>query len=428
MIWDIVMPRFPKLQQDLHCEVLVIGGGMAGILCAKLLSQRGVDTILVEGNTIGGGITRRTTAVVTAQHDTLYSQMIQDLGINTARDYLKANLQAVEQLRTLAKTVPCDWEERPSYIYSSTDRRKMAREVKAVNQLGFGAEYAAEIELPVASKGAVRFPNMAQFHPLKFLSGMAQDLTIYEDTFVRRVKGSTAYTDQGTVTAEKIVVATHYPFINRVGLYSAKLYQQRSYVIALEGAQPLTGTYVEDGADGLYFRDYGKLLLVGGSDHRTGTESAAYQPMRDFARQKYPSAVEKAAFANQDCVSLDGVSYVGRYSRLMPSLYVAAGFNLWGMTSSMVSAQLLCDLLTGEENAFARTFSPQRSMLSKQLLVNMGTTTADMLYPTTKRCPHLGCALRYNRQEHSWDCPCHGSRFAEDGRLLDNPAMEDLHG
>lgn len=418
-------PSFDALQGDRQTEVLVIGGGMAGVLCALKLQQAGVSYLLVEGKRIGGGITKGTTAVLTAQHDTLYQSLIRKLGAENARRYLSANLQAVQRFCTLAAEIPCDLEEKPSVIYSLQDKVLMEREAAAVRSLGFGAEFTTQTAMPFAVAGAVRYPGMAQFHPLKFLYGAAKGLNLLENTFVQKLSGTTAITKQGRITAKKVIIATHYPFVNAHGLYFAKLYQQRSYVIALANAPDLGCTIEDVAANGVYLRNYNNLLLVGGGDHRTGQKGEAFAAPRDFAKKYFPQATEQYAWANQDCVSLDGAPYIGAYSAGLPDVYLASGFNLWGMTSSMVAAELLTDLVLGRKNAFAPAFAPDRSMLTGQLFANMGTTLLDFVTPTTKRCSHLGCALKWNSLEHSWDCPCHGSRFDAHGGLLDNPAMRD---
>lgn len=427
MIWDIEMPSFPRLECDMRCDVLVIGGGMAGVLCARALADKGLDVVVVEAKKLGMGITRRTTAVLTAQHDTLYSDLIKHNGREAARSYLYANLKAVEQYRQLSSKIACDFEERPSYTYSVQDAQPLHNEVQALHSLGFKAAFKKEIELPFDVKGAVEYPGMAQFHPLKLLSGVASRLTVYENTFVQKLVGNQAITEGGVITAKKIVVATHYPFINRVGLYPAKLFQQRSYVLAVENACKLKGTYLQASPNGLYFRDYGDLLLVGGSDHRTGTKGATFGPLREYVRKHHPHATERYAFANQDCVTLDGLPYVGQYSASTPNLYVITGFNLWGMTNSMAASHVMADLITSGYSEFANAYAPKRSMMRAQLLINAGTTMGNLLFPTTKRCPHMGCALKYNKVEHSWDCACHGSRFDKNGKLLENPAMRDSH-
>jgi glycine/D-amino acid oxidase-like deaminating enzyme len=426
-LWEenVTPPGFPALDGDQKTDVLVIGGGMAGVLCALQLQKAGADSILVEGKKIGGGITKGTTAVLTAQHDTLYQDMIKKFGKDRSKLYLSANLRALGRFRRLSERISCDFEDRPSLMYALHDRALMEREAAAVRSLGFPAEFTTDTPLPFPVAGAVRYPGMAQFHPLKFLYGAAKGLRIYENTFVQKLDGTTAITEHGRIRAKKVVIATHYPFVNRHGMYFMKLYQQRSFVIALENA-PELGCTIEDAAEnGVYLRNYHGLLLVGGGDHRTGESGGGFAVPRAFAKWCFPGSREKYAWANQDCVSLDGVPYIGPYSPGLPDVYTASGFNLWGMTTSMAASEILTDLVMGRGNPFAPVFAPDRNMLTSQLFSNMGTTLLDFVTPTAKRCSHLGCALKWNPAEHSWDCPCHGSRFDEHGRLIENPAMRD---
>ena len=185
--------------------------------------------------------------------------------------------------------------------------------------------------------------------------------------------------------------------------------------------------YVDEDLKGLSFRTYKDLLLIGGGSHRTGKKGGAWEEIQNFADNHYPDATLKYHWATQDCMSLDGVPYIGKYSKNTPDLYVASGFNKWGMTSSMVAAKILCDMVLEKPNDFAEVFSPQRSILKPQLLINGAESTANLLIPTTRRCPHLGCALKWNKAEHTWDCPCHGSRFEENGKIIDNPATGDAN-
>ncbi|MGN0150724.1 MAG: FAD-dependent oxidoreductase [Clostridia bacterium] len=224
------------------------------------------------------------------------------------------------------------------------------------------------------------------------------------------------------VKADKIIVTTHFPFINKHGSYFLKLYQHRSYEAAFENAPDLDGMYVDEYEKGMSFRNYNKLLLIGGGGHRTGKNGGGWKELYSFAEKYYPAAEVKYSWATQDCMSLGGVPYIGRYSAKTPDLYVASGFNKWGITSSMAAAMILTDMVTGKKNEFAEVFSPQRSILKPQLLINGFEATVNLLTPTTRRCPHLGCALKWNKTEHTWDCPCHGSRFEKNGRLIDNPA------
>ncbi|MBQ7129380.1 MAG: FAD-dependent oxidoreductase, partial [Clostridia bacterium] len=168
------------------------------------------------------------------------------------------------------------------------------------------------------------------------------------------------------------------------------------------------------------------LLLLGGGGERTGKPSGNWQELRHFAKENYTKSKERFFFATQDCISLDSMPYIGQYSKNTPNLYVAGGFNKWGMTGAMVSAMVLSDIIMNKQNDFADIFNPSRNILKPQLFVNGIEATKNLLTISEKRCPHLGCALKWNNAEHSWDCPCHGSRFAKSGTLIDNPANGDL--
>lgn len=417
---------FERLEQNMKTKVLIIGGGMAGVLCAYLLHQSGVPYVLLEAETIGSGITKNTTAKITSQHGLLYDKLIREFDVGRARQYLDANQAALQKYRELCRDIDCGFEEKNAYVYSLDDRRKIERELTALEKLGFRGEFTDRLPLPFSVAGGIRYPNQAQFHPLKFLSALSKGLHIYEHTPVRELVGTTAMADHGRVTAEKVIVTTHFPFLNKHGSFFLKLYQHRSYVIALENGPQVDGMYVDEAQTGMSFRNYENLLLLGGGDHRTGKKGGGWQELRDFARRHYPGATEKYHWATQDCMTLDGVPYIGPYSASTSGLYVATGFNKWGMTSSMVSAMILCDLVQGKRNPYAEVFSPSRTILRPQLAVNGFEALVSLLTPSPRRCPHLGCALKWNPQEHTWDCPCHGSRFTEDGRLIDNPATGDL--
>ncbi|MCL2070846.1 MAG: FAD-dependent oxidoreductase [Oscillospiraceae bacterium] len=427
-IWSATSepPVFPMLAGNIKTDVLIIGGGMAGILCAHFLKQSGIDYILVEGRQIGGGITKNTTAKITSQHGLIYDKLLKNAGIEKAKMYLESNQYAVAEFKKLAEQIPCDFEEKSAFVYSRADRNAIEREVRAVNSLGDHAKFTEKIPLPFRIAGAIEFEKQAQFNPLKFLYGIAKSLNIYENTFVQELIGNIAVTNHGKIKADKIIVATHFPFLNKHGSYFLKLYQHRSYAVALENASDVNGMYLDEIEDGLSFRNYGDLLLIGGGDHRTGTHGGNWRVIREFAKRKFSNAVEKYSWSTQDCMTLDSVPYIGRYSANTPNLYVATGFNKWGMSGSMVAALILTDMIQGRMNPYSTVYSPQRSMLKPQLAINGIKAVGNLLTPSTPRCPHMGCALKWNKVEHTWDCPCHGSRFEKSGKLIDNPSTGDL--
>lgn len=420
------LPEFPELVGDVRTDVLIIGGGIAGILTAYLLHEKGVRYVLVEKGRICSGTTGNTTAKITFQHGLIYDKILKSDGTEAARKYLAANRAAFDKYAELCGKTDCDYEIKDNYVYSTDDRRKLEKEVEALEKIGYIADLCENVPLPIKTVGAVKFPDQAQFNPLKFLSSVAEGLNIYENTFVREMRGNTAVTDKGKIHADTVIAATHFPFINKHGSYFLKLYQHRSYVIALENAQDVNGMYVDECDTGLSFRNYEGLLLLGGGGHRTGKKGGNWAELRAFAAKKYPNSREKHFWATQDCMSLDGIPYIGRYSAKTHGFYVASGFNKWGMTGSMTAAMLLSDMILGKRNGFASVFDPSRSIVKPQLFINGAEAVCNLLTPSKKRCPHLGCALKWNEAERSWDCPCHGSRFTEYGRVLDNPANGDL--
>ena len=294
-------------------------------------------------------------------------------------------------------------------------------------QLGFPAEYVEQVDLPFETAGAVRFPNQAQFHPLKFVAAIAKNLNIYEHSPVREMTEYFALTDHGSVAAEKVIVATHFPFINRRGSYFVKLYQERSYVLSLKNTEIPDGIYLEAKKGGLSLRGYEDTLLLGGITHRTGKEPDGFEKLREQAKLYFPEAEITGQWAAQDCMTLDGLPYIGNYSSSTPDLFVAGGFGKWGMTGAMISAIVLSDLVQGRENEFAAIFNPSRGILKPQLAINMWEAMKGILKPRVKnRCTHMGCVLHWNAKEQTFECPCHGSCFDASGEVLENPARHKL--
>ena len=465
----------PSLKGEISTEVAVIGAGLAGVLIAYLLQQRGIPVVVLECRKAGGGITKNTTAKITSQHSLIYKKLITYKGEQRAWEYAMANQLAIDKYQEIIKDlqIDCDFEVLPNYIYTLDDEQKIRQEVDAALKLGLPAAFAKETTLPFKVKAAIRFDNQAQFHPLKFLDKVANKLKIYENTRVTQIdKNGLITTDQGSVKAKKIVIATHYPFINVPGYYFIRLHQERSYLTALEGCgkakDELDGMYLDADQNGFTFRKYKDYLILGGGYHRTGQ----YQPINSYARIEnvarkwYPGSSVKYTWSAQDCITPDSIPYIGRYSVRIPNIYVATGFNKWGMTSSMVSAMIISDMIAGKENEYRKVFTPRRLMLSgsRVLLKDAAIITISLLsehlkiphdklkdiekgkagvirydgqrvgvyrdnedkyYFVTTKCPHLGCKLEWNQNEMTWDCPCHGSRFDYHGKMINNPAMRD---
>lgn len=418
--------RFPKAEGEIKTDVLIVGGGMTGILCAHELTQRGVACRIVEAGRIGLGVTQNTTAKVTAQHGLTLSRLARTYGMETAREYARANLEALAEYRGLAARYDFDFEEKTAFVYSGSDRKKLEEEARLYEALDLHPVWQDRPPIPLETVGALGMSGQAQCNPLKLIYGLAEGLHIHENSRVTEVDGQTACTEAARITAQSILIATHFPMVNRTGLYFMKLYQHRSYLIALRGAPAVDAMYVDEQENGHTFRDAGELLLLGGGDHKTGAKGGGWAVLRALARKAYPESKEVHAWATQDCMTLDGMPYIGAYGTSWPHAYAATGYNKWGMTGSMVAAKLLAEKITTGKSRYEGLFAPDRRMLHPQLLVNGLSAAGNLLRPGRPRCPHMGCLLQWNAQEHTWDCPCHGSRFNREGQVLDNPALRGL--
>lgn len=461
-----------SLETDISADTLIIGGGLAGILTAFFLKERGIHAIVLEANEIGSGQTENTTAKITSQHNHIYEKLISSIGKEAAGKYAKANQEAIFEFSRIIneRSIDCDFEMRPAFIYSTQKLEPLEREAEAAASLGLPATLIKQTALPFEVLGAVRFDEQAQFHPLKFLYALAQDLEIYEHTKVDKIDKESIYAGRFRINAKHVVFACHYPFLNAPGYYFLRMHQERSYLIALENAAKLDGMYISLDEEGYTMRNYNDLLIFGGGNHRTGENSAGgkYDELRLAAFSLFPGCREVARWSAQDCMPHDNVPYIGQFSTDTPGWYVATGFKKWGMSTSMVCARLISDAICGIENPYAEVFSPARYKpiasvpellkdaaqavkgLLRENLTLPSKTIEDLprghggivevdgekvgvykdedakVYLVDTRCPHLGCQLSWNPDEKSWDCPCHGSRFDYTGKHIDNPAQSNI--
>lgn len=462
------LPEREQLSGNIAVDAAVIGGGMAGILTAYQLKRRGIEAVVLEAERVGSGQTRNTTAKITAQHGLIYDRLLRQFGESRAREYARANQDAVGEYQQIAKEegITCDFQRLPAYLYSEREPELLRKEMDAAKRLKLRAELTAVQELPFRGACALLFPDQAQFHPLKFLNGVSQRVQVFEHTRAKRVFRGSIETDRGTVSARHIVFACHFPFVNYPGLYFTRMHQERSCVLALQGPPKLSGIYYGVDPPGLSFRSAGETLLLGGGVYRTGESNGEkyYGELRRRADFLWPGCAETAVWSAQDCRTIDGVPYIGIFSPTRPNWYVATGFNKWGMTSSMAAAVQISGEIAGERKSDS-VFSPRRFVagaalpnlakdleksakgLLKAILYFPGKEFDTLLpgqgsvirwngkkrgayrdkdgavYLVSARCPHLGCQLEWNPNEKTWDCPCHGSRFDYLGNLIDNPAQ-----
>ena len=307
-VWENTeRPVFPALDGDITTDVLIIGGGMAGLLCALLLDRAGIRYTLAEADRICGGVTAGTTAKITLQHGFFADRLIRRFGYERAKMYVDANAAALWEYRDLCAGLDCGFAAADNIVFTRRNRKLAETEAAALDKLGVRAEVLDSLPVPVDCTGAVLVRDQAQFHPLRFAFAAAQGLNIYEHTRVVSVSPGMVQTEHGRIRAERIIIATHFPMLNGRGLYFMKLFQHRSYMLALENAPPVPAMIVDESPKGMTFRQHGDLLLLGGSGSRTGKRSGGWDDLRQFAKRFAPDARETAHWAAQDCMTLDGV-------------------------------------------------------------------------------------------------------------------------
>ena len=490
-IWALTAPdgrTHPRLQASTSTDVVVIGGGIAGLSTALRLVEDGARVTVLEAGRLCSGVTAYTTAKVSSLHGLVYAGLARSFGDEAARAYGEANEAGIRQVRRWVADhgIECDLSDRPAFTYTiETDKvDDIAAEVEAAQRLGLPATFTTTTELPYEVAGAVRFDGQAQFHPRDYCLGLAEAIvagggTIHEETRAVAVdEGSpcTVRTEDGLdVRADHVVVATHLPFLDRGGFF-AKCHPTRSYAVAARlraAATVPSGMYlsVDEPSRSVRSALGDTVVILGGEGHKTGQD--------DDTRQRYAALIEwaietfdvesvEARWSAQDYVPVDGMPFVGRQ---LPgsNVFVATGFKKWGMTNGTAAGLMIADAIGGRDNPWLEAYdaSRQRSALSSRdlykenanvakafvgdRLSTLRPPSADTLEPgrggivtcagdkvagyrdeggtlhcVSPVCTHLGCLVSFNTAEKTWDCPCHGSRFTVDGEVIQGPAVDDL--
>lgn len=480
---------YPSLKEDIKVDVVIIGGGIVGITAAYLLKKQGTKVAIIEASRIAQGATGFTTAKITSQHNLIYDKIIDSMGIQAAKQYANANEASIEFIENMTKElrIDCDFERLPAYVYTREEKyiKDIEKEAEAALKLGIKAKCTDKLPINLSIKSALIFENQAQFHPRKYLLKVAQRIPgdgsyIFENTKVVEIekdKGVTIITSDGRkVRALKVIIASHFPCYDGMGLYLTRLSPQRSYVIAtrikekfpkamfINNENPSRSLRVQyDGED--------QLVLVGGEGHKTahgGSFKEHYDKLEEFAQSIFNVNDASYRWSTQDYETLDNVPYVGRLTSKEENIYVATGFGKWGMSNGTAAARLLSDKILGKDSPWEEVFNPSRSFtgkayiklvtqnldVAKELLIGkiksgeneinikcgegkivklqgekygVYKDYEEKLHIVDITCTHVGCELKWNDAEKSWDCPCHGSRFTYDGDILEGPATHKLH-
>ena len=423
-----------------------------------------------------------------------YTYLINTYGEQFAKDYLFANEQAIHNIKSIInkENIDCDFEKKDAYVFATceSELEKIKQEIEVLNKINFDAEFVEKINIPVEKTlGGIRFKNQAQFNSRKYVIELFNRIekmggNIYENSKVENIKQEDnkyrISVNNCTVTAKNVVICTHYPIKNFPGMYFTKMYQDKSYAIAvdtkLDEKNMIDGMYIQSCNPVISFRTakYGNktLLIVAGSGHRTGQADGkiedSFKNLEDYIKNYYPNAEVLFKWSTEDCVTLDKVPYIGEFSNMMPNIYVATGFKKWGMSSSHVAARIITDMILGKENQYTDIYKATRlepiknakefgNMLKEStysLLINKLKPAKDALekipigdggiveidgkkigvykredgeiFAVKPICSHLGCLVSWNNLEKTWDCPCHGSRYDYMGNIITEPTVKGL--
>lgn len=480
---------FSQLDQDKQVDVVIVGGGITGITSAYLLVNEGFKVAIIEADRLLNGTTGHTTAKVTAQHDLIYDEFIQNIGVSQARLYYEANMDAVNFIKSTVDQlqIDCDLSEQDAYLYATTDQymHKLEAEAKAYEKLGIAGKLVDHMPVEMDIKNALVMKNQAQFHPIKYLSHLVQIILekgglIFENTTAVNVetgKQPTVLTKEGTrITGNYVLSCTHFPFYEGLGFYSTRLYADRSYILAVETKKPFPGgMYISADQPTRSLRsamiDGKEMVLIAGESHKTGqgeNTMAHYEALASFGRQIFGMENIAYRWSAQDLMTLDKVPYIGPVTPEQSNLLIATGFRKWGMSNGTAAALLFRDLVKGDKNHFQQLYTPSRLNMHpslKNFLTQNANVAAQLvkgkvekpeqkiqdlgndegavvsvkgerkgayrdkegtMYIVDTTCTHVGCEVGWNEAERTWDCPCHGSRFSYTGDVIEGPAEKPL--
>lgn len=456
-----------RLNDNISADVCVIGGGMTGLLIAYTLKKSGAKVVVLEKDRLFCGESARTTAKITTIHGMKYAKMIKNSGFDTAKNYYLAALDGMNYLvdTVLELRSDCDLKKMPFVLYSMTDSEKILSEYAALSRLNVRCNLTKKVNLPFSVENAISVENAYIFNPVAFMNALSQELDIYTETKAVKVIGEKVICETGNVSANHIIVSTHYPFINSLGLYFTKMHQEKSYAAVFESVPEFREMYYCGEGGGYAFRPFEDKLIVSGNSHRTGQNAGEdkLSSLISDVKGYYPKAKLVASWSAQDCMPPDKIPYIGRYSKFSSSLYVATGFGKWGMTSSATAALIIDGIISKHKRPYTNIFSPFRKIHSqgrrqiinqtklsgKELIQSISyvpvrevkdipRNSADIVRIEGKRvgvyrdekgnlhysraiCGHLGCPLTFNCGTKSWDCACHGSSYDVDGNIISNP-------
>lgn len=483
------LKRYKRLDTDINCDVCIIGGGITGITTAYYLMKKGFSVSIIEQSKFGNNTTGNTTGKITSQHNLFYDYLYKTFGLTFAQDYFKANEQAISNIKEIINfnTINCDFEIKDSYVFTQNNNyiQKFKDEYKILKHINPSVSLEKRIDLPFSIELAIKFSNQAQFNSIKYINGLLKALeeknvNLYENTKALDIeKNNNLYsviTEHGRITSKFVVCACSFPFLNFPGFHFIKMYQSTAYAIAIDTNMPIIDNmYINFDTPTISYRTAiykGKRIpIIAGFDHKTGTienSKNAYLFLEQVAKKIYPDCKVISKWATEDCISVDKLPYIGEFSTFTPHVYLATGFKKWGMTTSNIAANIICDEICGIKNKYEYMFNSKRfhpikhfsetknnikeaseGIIFKKFIVKdydidkIPTNSSKIfkydgniigvykdeennIHAVKPICSHLGCLLSWNNTLKTWDCPCHGSRFDINGNCIYGPSNNSL--
>lgn len=481
--------HYPRLNQTISTDVLIIGGGIAGMTCAYCLAQKGLKPVLIEAGTLADGTTGNTTGKVTVQHGVIYSNINQTYGPDAAKTYAVSQRAALDFVRTAVEreSIDCQLTQNTAHLYAVNEGEwgTLQSEYETARSIGIEADLFNHVDFPPGNQGLLAYPDQYVFHPVRYVNGLAKaaaekGAAIYCDTKAVKLEDGDVKTvsleNDLVIQANHVVMATQYPFYDGPNLFYTRLYPKRAYGIAVRAKRDWPdGSYINIGTPTRSIRTHvengERILIVAGDTHDTGrgTEDMAlhYEHLIQFADEVAGVKEVISKWSAQDYDTPDEIPYIGRISD-HSTVYVATGFKKWGLSTGTLSGMMIADLIASGncrfESLYSRTRADITSSFGKafsgvvtpilELIKSKleGTQELEGLKPGEGRvirfggekagiymqedgsvtilditCTHMGTELNFNSAEKTWDCPAHGGRFNTDGTLLEGPPKDSLH-
>ncbi len=483
-IKDTPKTSYPKIEQDVYIDTLIIGAGLTGLTTGYYLSQAMKQFIIVEADCIGYGASGRNTCKLTAQHGLIYKSLIQKYGYTLAKQYYDAHMEAIESIEEIVHKhqIDCDFKRCNSVLFTQESEKvpNLQDEYQACIDLNIPCSFIDTVQYPLTIQAGIMFPEQAKFHPLKYMIALADILTkkeiaIYEHSPVTNIieENGTyiALCNHRKIYARNIVQATQFPFYDQHQFLFAKTYPMSSSILCT----PTTANYGDDmlintesPSISLHaFSIQGQTcLMVGGNSHKTGQFAKEDPDYVQRAKKMFGIEHFEDMWSTQDYMTFDHLPYIGKLQKNNDQLYIATGYCKWGNTTSNIAGKLLCAYLLKQPSPYRKLFDPHRlsSLFSLTFLKeNMNVAyefvkgklqpcdkeypqkgqarvieiqnhlygvyrdEQDELYIVDITCPHLGCICIFNQQDKTWDCPCHGSRYSYTGEVIKGPSTNRLH-